>query len=265
MHLSNLYTSFSKLMLCFCLLFISTVHGFAFTQPTPPLTAVVTGANRGIGLEFCRQLAQRGYTVIAVCNKSKGTLNTIPCEVISGINITNDSNLEMLAKKLKNRKIDLLVNNAGMGIDDSFWDATRESLLTQFNTNAISSFLVTKALLNSLSKNAKVIMVSSRMGSISKINLKDPWHSEGHMGYSASKTALNMITRKMAIAFQKAKEKNEISVLALHPGYVQTDMTDFKGDISTETSVKGMLQQIDNLSQANSGTFVQYDGTPIQW
>lgn len=247
-------------------IFFATAPGYSHkAENNTQLTAVVTGANRGIGLEFCKQLSERGYCVIAVCRNSSDSLESIPCTVIDGIDVTNDSDIKKMAEKIHNQNIDLLINNAAIGLDDSFWDASRASLVSQFDTNAVSPFLLTMALQNNLSDNAKVIMITSRMGSLSTVQSKNGIFGESYVGYSVSKTALNMFVSKMAIAFKQKKDKSNISVLALHPGYVKTAMTDYLGDINTETSVKGMLEQIDKLSPATSGTFVQYDGTPIEW
>lgn len=260
-----------KLLLIICALFIHFSIFASFDEGITPshtdrkLTAIVTGANRGIGLEFCKQLTERGYDVLAVCRKTNENLDAIPCEVIAGIDITNDADIATLSEKCKSLQIDLLINNAGMGLDDAFWDADRASLLSQFDNNAIGPFMVTKALKTNLTENAKVIMISSRMGSISTVQTTKGWREELFVGYSVSKTALNMFVCKMAIAFKQNPETSQIAVLALHPGYVKTDLTEHQGDITTETSVSGMLEQIDKLSPETSGAFIQFDGSSMGW
>jgi NAD(P)-dependent dehydrogenase (short-subunit alcohol dehydrogenase family) len=217
-------------------------------------TYLITGANRGIGYEYCRQLLNQGDKPIAVCRKSSPELDALGIRVIKGINLTQDQDLASLQDQLRGEKIDGLINNAGIIESVSLVNLDIESIRWQFEVNALSPLRVTHALLGNLASGSKVVMMTSRMGSI------DDNTSGGSYGYRMSKVALCMAGKSLALDLRPKK----IAVAILHPGLVQTRMTGFAG-ITTETAVRGLLARIDELTLDNTGTFWHSNGEILPW
>lgn len=221
-------------------------------------TALVTGSSRGIGLEFCKQLQQRGFDVIATCRTASPALQALGVEVIEGIEVTDTDCLHALAKKLDGRKIDWLINNAGiaggLGLNDL--DTTSiERFKRMFEVNSLGPLLVTNALMANLSEGSKVGLVTSRMGSIADND------SGGSYAYRMSKSALNAAGKSLSIDLKP----QGIAVAILHPGWVRTDMTGHGGLINTDESVDGLLKRMDDLNLNNSGTFWHTNGEELPW
>ena len=219
-------------------------------------TYLVTGANRGIGLEYCHQLKQRGDDVIAVCRSASDELKNLGVRIETDIDITDESSVANLLKRLDGEPIDVLINNAGiverMGLDNLDF----ESIRRQFEVNAIGPLRLTQALLPNLKSGSKVIMMTSRMGSI------DDNTSGGQYGYRMSKVSMSMAGKSLS---EDLKSKG-IPVAILHPGLVKTRMTNFTDSgITTETSVKGLLARIDELNMDNTGTFWHANGEVLPW
>ena len=205
---------------------------------------LITGTNRGIGLEYCKQLQAKGETVIAVCRQPSAELKNLGVKIESGIDVTSDKSVSELAQRLAGSSIDVLINNAGIIEANSLDNLDFESLERQFQVNAIAPLRVTKALLPLIPKGGKIILMTSRMGSIEDNT------SGGFYGYRMSKTALSMAGKSLA----EDLKPRQIPVGILHPGMVQTRMTDFSG-ITTTESVQGLLKRIEELNLDNSGTF----------
>lgn len=219
-------------------------------------TYLVTGTNRGIGLEYCRQLQEKGHQVIAICRSPAQELESLGVQIESGVDLTNESAIARLVTKLQDRQIDVLINNAGIAERISLDNLDVESIRRQFEVNAIAPLRFTKALLPNLHHGSKVILMTSRMGSI------DDNTSGSSYGYRMSKVALSMAGKSLSIDL---KPKG-IAVGILHPGLVQTRMTDFnQAGITTETSVKGLLERIEELNLHNTGTFWHANGEVLPW
>lgn len=216
---------------------------------------LVTGANRGIGLELCKQLKSKGHHVIAVCRNSSEALNQLGVEVIDGIDVTKTESLQNLLKALNGRHIDVLINNAGMLSRNVLGEIDYQTVMKQYEVNAMGPLRVTEALMPLLPAGAKVAIVTSRMGS-----MKDN-DSGGHYGYRMSKAAVNMAGTCLAIDL---KPKG-IAVGLLHPGYVKTDMTGHQGFVDTQHSATGLIQRIDELTLDNSGGFWHAEGEQLPW
>ena len=220
-------------------------------------TALVTGANRGIGLELTLQLLDSGYNVHATYRSSKGGLEEIQNSALNihQMDVRNKEEISAVIKSINS--IDLLINNAGIG--DGHWQSISEidmeHALEVLNVNAVSPVLVTQQVLPILSNRSTIVMISSLMGSISDCR------SGRSYAYRASKTALNMFSMAM---------KNELdgmgsSLLIIHPGWVETDMGGPNAPLSTDESVRGIMQRITEQNMSMSGRFVQFDGTPVEW
>ena len=210
--------------------------------------AVVTGANRGIGLELTRQLLDSGYNVHATYRSNKGGLEHIDSDKLSiyKLDVRDQMQISNIVQSVD--KIDLLINNAGVadGRWQSISEIDMEHALEVLNVNAVSTVLVTQQSLPKLANGSKVVMMSSLMGSISDC------HSGRSYAYIASKTALNMFS----MAMKNELDANGISLLIMHPGWVETDMGGPNAPLSTEESVSGIMQRIEEQDLSMSGRYV---------
>lgn len=215
---------------------------------------LITGANRGIGLELCKQLKEREEEVIAVCRKSSPALEALGVEIQSGVELTDLSSIQKLAQDLKGKTIDVLINNAGILKHDHLGKLDKKSFQEQFEVNAVAPLLFTEALLPCFKSGSKIVMITSRMGSIGDNS------SGGYYGYRMSKAALNMISVSLA---QDLKSQG-IAVFILHPGMVATDMTD-KSGIPPAEAARNLLNRIDQLGMSETGTFWHANGERLPW
>jgi NAD(P)-dependent dehydrogenase (short-subunit alcohol dehydrogenase family) len=217
--------------------------------------AVVTGANRGIGLELARQLAARGQRVVAVCRRSSAELDALSVRVEAGHDLTDPPAWAKLAARLAVDDIELLIQNAGVLIEDSLADADPRDVRTQFEANALAPLFVTRALGPRLVPGAKVALITSRMGSIGDNN------SGGYYGYRMSKAALNAA----GVSLAHDLKPRGVAVVMLHPGHVRTDMTGGQGTIEPDEAVRGLLARIDDLTLASTGRFLHQNGQALPW
>jgi len=217
---------------------------------------LIIGANRGIGLELVRQLKERGEDVIATCRSSSPELDALSVRVESNIDITSGDSVIKLRENLKDTKVDVLIHNAGIAEFNSLSNLDPQSILHQFEVNALSPLCCVQTMLSHLSKSAKIALISSRMGSIEDNT------SGGSYGYRMSKVALCMAGKSLAVDLKP----NGISVGILHPGLVSTRMTGFTSNgIQPKESVKGLIQRIDELTLENTGTFWHSNGEILPW
>jgi NAD(P)-dependent dehydrogenase (short-subunit alcohol dehydrogenase family) len=219
-------------------------------------TYLITGANRGIGYEYCRQLQARGDTVIAVCRSASEELKQLGLQIEEGIDITSDDSVADLRTRLGNVAINVLINNAGIIKRVTLENLNFDSIREQFEVNALGALRVTHALLSNLKAGSKIVLMTSRMGSIADNT------SGNSYGYRMSKVALSMAGKSLAHDLKP----REIAVAILHPGLVQTRMTNFvAGGITPEESVKGLLARIDELTLENTGMFWHANGEVLPW
>ena len=221
-------------------------------------TALVTGSNRGIGLELCTQLKQRGFEVIATCRKTTSALNALGVEVIENVDVSDLKSLKALATKLAGRHIDWLINNAGIANGIAMDDLKQEAIASckrMFEVNSLGPLLTTQVLAKNLGKGSKVGIITSRMGSVADND------SGGSYGYRMSKTAVNAAGKSLAIDLKP----RGIAVAILHPGYVRTDMTSHNGLINTDESAAGLLARMDDLNLENTGSFWHSNGDLLPW
>ena len=219
-------------------------------------TFLITGSNRGIGLELCRQIHQRGDKVIATCRKASKELIDLGVSIEENIEISSDESISNLCKKLSGINLDCLIHNAGIYEFNSLGNLDKESILRQFEVNAFSPIFITQSLKHLLKRSSKVVFITSRMGSIEDNT------SGSSYGYRMSKVALSMAAKSISIDLLK----EDIYVAILHPGLVSTRMTGFtRNGISPEESVNGLLKRIDSLNKKNSGTFWHANGEVLPW
>ena len=218
-------------------------------------TWVVTGANRGIGLEICAQLKARGESVVAVCRKSSPELDALGVEVVSGIEMTSAEAPALVAKALGDRAIDVLVNNAGVLVPDALGAFDVDAMRKQYEVNTLGPLRMTDGLLAKLHAGAKVALVSSRAGSIGDNG------SGGLYGYRMSKAALNMA----GVSLARDLAPKKIMVVLLHPGFIRTAMTGGAGNDDPPAAAKGLIARIDELTPAKSGKFFHANGEELPW
>jgi NAD(P)-dependent dehydrogenase (short-subunit alcohol dehydrogenase family) len=218
---------------------------------------LITGCARGIGLQLTRKYLASGHEVIAVCRAPGDILPTLGSECIDGIELTRAGDLQRLQATVGERRIDVLIHNAGMlhreGLGSLRADA--DSLRTQFETNTLAPLLLTEALLPNLGNGSKIAIITSRMGSIADNS------SGGYYGYRMSKGALNVAGKSLAIDLKP----RGIAVALLHPGFVRTDMTGGVGDIDAASSAAQLIERIDALDLEHSGHFWHARGEELPW
>ena len=219
-------------------------------------TFLVTGANRGIGLEYCRQLQARGEQVVAVCRQSSDELESLGVRVEAGLELCDSQAIDDLVQRLAGLPLDGVILNAGILQSMGLSDLDPAGIRRQFEVNALAPLLLARALVDQMPRGSKLVLMTSRMGSI------DDNTSGGSYGYRMSKVALNMAGKSLAIDL----EPRGIAVAILHPGLVRTRMIRFNpSGISPESAVQGLLARIDGLTMANSGSFWHANGELLPW
>ena len=218
-------------------------------------TALVTGANRGIGLALCKRLKERGRNVIAVCRKSSPALDALGIRVEADVDVTSDAAVAGLARRLRGVALDELICNAGILRDDELDDAAFDDIRAQFEVNAIAPLRVVVALRLNLPRGGKIALITSRMGSIGDNG------SGGHYGYRMSKAALNAAGMSLA----RDLAPSGIAVAILHPGYVRTDMTEGEGNVDPADAAAQLCDRIDALGPETTGTFWHANGQVLPW
>ena len=224
-------------------------------------TVLITGANRGIGLEFARQYAEAGYRVHAACRApgSAGALASLGNGVkLHKLDVTDHAGIEALAAGLRNEAIDILINNAGIygdrqelgKIDYAAWQEV-------MRVNTLAPLKMAECFLPHLEAGKMKVIASltSRMGSIADNN------AGGHYIYRSSKAALNAAARSLALDLAP----RGITVIVFHPGWVKTDMGGPSALIDAETSVAGMRAVIEGAGPKATGRFFNYDGAEVPW
>lgn len=217
-------------------------------------TILITGCNRGIGLQLCTQYSARGDDVIAVVRSSNPDLDALPVRVITGVDVGDGASMTVLKDAIGDQSIDVLLNNAGILIGDSFAALDFDAMEAQFRINTLGPLRVTAALSDNLHEGSKVAIVSSRVGSIEDNS------SGGYYGYRASKTAVNQVGMNL----KHDLAPRGIAVGLLHPGLVATEMTGGQG-ISPKESAAGLIKRIDDLNTENSGGFWHAEGYTLPW
>ena len=215
---------------------------------------LITGCNRGIGLQLAKQLQERGENVIGVCRRSSPELNSLGVRVIDGIDVADADGIRKLVLELADLPLDILINNAGILRSDAFGELDYDDMLLQFRVNSLGPLRVTEALSGNLQEGAKVAIVTSRVGSIEDNG------SGGNWGYRTSKAAVNMIGKNLMHELRP----RGIAVALLHPGLVATEMTGGHG-IETSQSARGLIERIDELNMENSGSFWHAEGYILPW
>ena len=226
-------------------------------------TVVITGANRGLGLEFCKQYLAEGYKVYACCRAPESAvellklkqeagerLETVPLDVINSAQLTN------LKYTLQGESIDLLINNAGMyGERLPFGEVNEQEWMQVLRVNTVAPLMVVQELADLMAADGKILLMTSKMGSVGDNT------SGGSYIYRSSKAALNAVGKSLSHDLAG----KGISVAICHPGWVVTDMGGSNALIDTQTSINGLRKVVDELTLESSGQFFNYDGSIIPW
>ena len=228
-------------------------------------TVLITGTNRGIGLEFVQQYLNRGDQVLATCRdpQSAGELTALAANndnlTLFPLEVSDEESMRAFAQSIKDMAVDIFINNAGVygPRDASFGNVDSAEWEKVMRINSIAPLLLTQHIIGSLRQGTekKLVYITSKMGSI------DDNSGGGSYIYRSSKTALNSAVRSLSVDLAS----EGFSVAVLHPGWVRTDMGGPNGLIDTNTSVSGMVSVIDGLDQSSSGQFFNYDGSTIAW
>lgn len=244
-------------LLCACLLLLALPgHGTEQSKGT----VLITGANRGIGLALAQQFLQRGYEVIGTARKPQqaNDLRALGAQV-EQLDVTDQSSVSELAKRLKGHAIDILINNAGIVGHTSreLADLDVNALVQVYDVNALGPLRVIQALFDNVTSSEQklVVNISSIMGSIER----NTWGTT--IGYRASKAALNMINKTLAVDYGK----QGLTFVVMHPGYVKTDMNAGEGQYTAEQSAKGLTKVITGLSHENNGQYFDHLGEQLPW
>lgn len=227
-------------------------------------TVVITGANRGLGLEFVRQYLAEGWQVVAGCRSPEAALELNKLHeqgnlMVMPLDVAKQQSREIFCRAIGDMPVHLYINNAGVygptstplgQVDEDEW-------LDVLRINTIAPVKMVELLRQNLINAglATVAILSSKMGSI------DDNGSGGMYMYRSSKSGANAVVKSLAIDL----EPDQIKVVSLHPGWVLTDMGGPNALIDSPTSISGMRRVIDNLTQDQSGSFIAYDGTMIPW
>lgn len=224
---------------------------------------VITGGNRGIGLELVRHYAQQGAQVMVGCRKASQELEALArdqaVEIQTGLDVCDAATIAAWGQRIESWRsgeaVSLLINNAGLLRKESLESLDEQGIAEQFQVNALGPVRVTGQLMNQLDKGSKVAMVTSRMGSIADNQ------SGSYYGYRMSKAALNAAS----MSFAHDLKPRGIAVCLVHPGYVKTDMTGGQGNITPEVAAKGIAARIEELNLEHSGRFVHAEGEVLPW
>ena len=217
-------------------------------------TVLITGCNRGIGFELARQYKESGHDVIGTCRVTNDKIKNLGIHIIDQIDVRKDSSVKILSEQLNNKKIDILINNAGILIRDSLENIDFNDMIEQYVVNTIGPLRITKAVMDNLKEGSKICLITSRVGSI------DDNSSGGYYGYRTSKAAANMVGMNL---YHDLKSVG-VSIAIVHPGYVATDMTNGQG-IKTSESASGIINHLENINDSSKIQFWHAEGYSLPW
>ena len=219
-------------------------------------TICITGPNRGIGLELARQYRSRGADVLAVVRVPTPELSATGAEIFSNVDVSDEQSVKRLARELAGRKIDVLINNAGIFNDrHALAETNVDTVREEIEVNTLGPLNVAQALCPLIADGGKLAIVSSNLGSI-----HNTARASGY-GYNISKAGVNMLGKMLSLELSP----RNIAVLLLHPGWVATDMTDHEGPVSAAESASGLIREIDALSMETTAAFRSWEGKDLPW
>lgn len=221
-------------------------------------TVVITGGNRGIGLELARGFTERGDRVIVACRKASQALEKLGVTVHENVDVSDPVSVQAFSDALDEEAVDVLVNNAGRLSLQAFGEIDRDAVAAieeQFRTNSIGPLLMSQAVAPRMSQGGRIAIITSRMGSIADNT------SGGSYGYRMSKAAVNIA----GVSLAHDLADRGIAVGLLHPGFVRTEMTGRQGNVEPEEAAANLIARIDEISLDNSGAFRHAEGSTLPW
>lgn len=224
-------------------------------------TILITGANRGIGLALTESFAQDGWKIHACCRNLERSkkLKAVPGDIVRHkLDVTDKLKVESLARELADEPIDILVNNAGVyNTREGFGSTDYEAWAEMLAVNTLSPLRMVEHFADLVAKSDRKVIanLSSRLGSISAVE------KGGSYPYRTSKCALNMVTKLLSVDLAD----RGITTIALHPGWVQTDMGGEDADIDVSKSASGLRAMLERANPTHNGGFFNYDGSAIDW
>lgn len=229
-------------------------------------TLLITGANRGIGLELCKAYLKQDWQVYAACRDPDSALALKAIQSanadklsIHRVDVSKENHIHALKEEIGDQPLDILFNNAGVYADKSskFGQSDSQAWLEAFHINVISPMQMMETFVDNVANSEKKIIanMSSKMGSIADNS------SGGSYAYRSTKTALNSVVKSVSLDLHE----RDITVLALHPGWVRTDMGGPNGELSVEESAAGLVENLSNASLEDTGSFWDIDGSTIEW
>ena len=227
----------------------------AVARSKDSITTLIVGANRGIGLELARGAKARGQRVIATTRKPSEALNELGVRVVEGVDITKDDDVKHLDDSLEGETLDRLIINAGILQRTTLDEPRLDSVLRQFEVNAMGPLRVAAGIHHRLREGGKLAILTSRMGSIADNG------SGGSYGYRMSKAAVNAA----GMSLSRDLEGRSIAVALLHPGYVKTEMTGNTGHVTPEEAAAMLLDRVDDLDMEHTGVFWHANGEELPW
>ena len=217
------------------------------------LTVLITGANRGLGLEFAKKFASAGYEVIGTSRKPDEAteLKEIGAEVLE-LDVLSDDAIDEFAKGLHGRTIDILINNSGIFPKNK----DRDDMVKTFSVNTLGAYFVSEALIPNLKQSscARIVSVSSKLGQLTG-------GDGGARGYAFSKAALNMVTLNLHSAYHE----DGVTVISLNPGHNRTDMGGDHAALDPVETAGQVFELVEGLKPEQSGGFWRYDGMEMEW
>lgn len=219
------------------------------------MNTLIIGANRGIGLALVQNLVKNGHTVYATTRKESAELATLTDHVFTGVDVSDDNCFEELVAKIPDHSLDVIISNAGIWTSETIDDFDTQTMLHAVNVNAISAMRVAKHLRSKLKNPGKLVLMTSRMGSIEDNG------SGGRYSYRLSKTALNAVGKSLSIDLKP----EGVAIGIIHPGSVQTDMGSAKSLLTAAESAEGILERTTELNLENTGTFWHVHGDVLPW
>lgn len=224
-------------------------------------TYLITGANRGIGLELARQLAGSGHDVIGTARDPSGAAELAGIAKVEACDVGDEDSVRALAKRLSGVPVDVLVNNAGVFPDrhKGLMEFDAESAVACLRVNTVGPLVVSRAVLENLEAGAGklIVNISSTMGCLAQVGEQ----TQANFAYRGSKAALNMVTLLTA---NELRDRG-IACVSHHPGWVKTDMGGANAQLTTEQSASTMIAAWAKLTMAETGRFLDTDGSKLPW
>lgn len=218
-------------------------------------SVVITGASQGIGLALAKYYVNRGMHVMAISCSDSDELQSLSCDKVTDMDVSDSEAASRLSALLQGHTVDILINNAAVFSEENLGHINFDNIERQVSVNAVAPLRISETVLPFMVRGSKIGMISSRMGSITDNT------SGGKYGYRMSKAALNMV----GVCLANDLIGQGIAVAMIHPGFVNTQLVNFDGDISPDESARRIAERLEELNLKNTGTFWHAIGEELPW